>query len=100
MFIWRDGLKIYVGGSSSRVKIFSFNSGTGLYDTNPTITPTIGTTIVSIWVTYDGLKLYAATNTGSYRIDWDGTNWNFNTPSEFGIKLGTSPCFYIGLTAD
>ncbi len=80
LFVWNDGAKLFIGSSNQYVQIYTLNSTNQLYILPPAKTPNLGGNVYSTYVNLNGTIIYAATYYGCKKIEWNGTNWNINTP--------------------
>ena len=100
LYIWSNGQKFFFGSASQIIKIYSLNAGTGLYITTPVMTSSVLSNIHSISVNSLGTTIYVSLAQGCKRLDWDGTNWIFNTPLILTSVLGTNKIPYIALSSN
>ena len=95
LFVWNNGVKLFIGSYNYVVKIYTLNSSNNLYLTTPEVTPSVGDAIYSIWVNVNGDKIYVASLVGCKLIIKSGGSWVVHPPSSISSILGTNYCLYI-----
>jgi hypothetical protein len=63
------------------IKIYTLNKTTDLYNLTPEMTTSLLANVYSVWVNVGATRIFAATNAGCQRLNWNGTNWILNTPT-------------------